>query len=54
LLLDTVLESARKLYRGIAQPGSACRSGRQGRRFKSSRPDSILYFIQQAAGTDTT
>ena len=25
--------------RGVAQPGSALRSGRKGRRFKSSRPD---------------
>ena len=25
--------------RGVAQPGSALRSGRRGRRFKSSRPD---------------
>ena len=25
--------------RGVAQPGSALRSGRRGRRFESSRPD---------------
>ena len=27
------------ILRGVAQPGSALRSGRSGRRFKSSHPD---------------
>ena len=27
--------------RGVAQPGRALRSGRRGRRFKSSRPDHV-------------
>ena len=30
------------LDRGVAQPGSAPRSGRGSRRFKSSRPDQDL------------
>ena len=27
------------IHRGVAQPGSALRSGRRGRWFESSRPD---------------
>ena len=28
--------------RGVAQPGSALRSGRRGRRFESYHPDSLI------------
>ena len=31
-----------KIHRGVAQPGSAPRSGRGGRRFESCRPDKNL------------
>jgi hypothetical protein len=29
-------------FRGVAQPGSALRSGRRGRWFESSRPDKLV------------
>ncbi len=32
----------KELFRGVAQPGRAPRSGRGGRRFKSSHPDTTL------------
>ena len=32
------------LCRGVAQPGRALRSGRGGRRFKSSRPDHFIFL----------
>jgi hypothetical protein len=35
----------RLIYRGVAQLGSALGSGPRGRRFKSSRPDQILFQI---------
>lgn len=31
--------------RGVAQPGSASRSGREGRWFDSSLPDQILFQV---------
>ncbi len=36
--------------RGVAQPGSALRSGRRGRRFKSSHPD-LLRWLPCAHGS---
>ena len=33
-----------KIFRGVAQPGSALRSGRRGRRFESYHPDMAFYF----------
>ena len=36
---DDYRKSLNNLNRGVAQSGSAQRSGRWGRRFKSSRPD---------------
>ena len=38
--LRSVLEGCIDSHRGVAQPGRALRSGRRGRWFKSSRPDS--------------
>jgi hypothetical protein len=37
-------------FRGVAQPGSAHRSGRWGRRFKSFRPDHFLFFLPLPKG----
>ena len=34
------------ISRGVAQPGSAHRSGRWGRRFKSSLPDQLLQGLK--------
>ena len=39
LVRQSILRLSRSICRGVAQPGSALRSGRRGRRFKSSRPD---------------
>ena len=36
----------RRAYRGVAQLGSALRSGRRGRRFKSCHPDMISMSIE--------
>ena len=47
-------------FRGVAQFGSALRSGRRGRRFKSCHLDQkggfyrLLFFCNQIAGEDTT
>ena len=37
---EILLEGCIDSHRGVAQPGRALRSGRRGRWFKSSRPDS--------------
>ena len=39
---EILLEGCIDSHRGVAQPGRALRSGRRGRWFKSSRPDSKL------------
>ena len=40
------------MLRGVAQPGSALRSGRRGRRFESSHPDNTLKPFPRPAGRD--
>ena len=35
----------RAFFRGVAQSGSALRSGRRGRRFKSCLPDHLLFLF---------
>ena len=37
-------------FRGVAQPGRALRSGRRGRWFKSSHPDSMKKFFTEFSG----
>ena len=41
-LLSGTVYWTEKIFRGVAQPGSAPRSGRGGRRFESCRPDKEL------------
>ena len=39
-------------FRGVAQLGSARRSGRRGRRFKSSRPDCYSSLLWETSGDE--